>query len=188
MDKQKNGINQDLRSLFEQNPTEWFTNDQLAERLQKPVISVRNALSKTKWNGEVLTRLTGCIEFRAWHTASFDEPLPITDVQKRIAARTCNSCQTSFSRYWRSDLLAPGFLCNNCGMNQRRGQNPKQRCVCSDLAQQRHTILSLPMKNTSQIMNILMEAEKISRKLKWMGQRNYRPSRNRTMYYCIPYE
>ena len=73
--------------------------------------------------------MTGPLAYRGWHTASLTQPLPMPEVQKRLASRKCNRCETTYSRYWRSDLEEPNkWLCNNCGMNQRRGRlNSRQK-------------------------------------------------------------
>ena len=72
--------------------------------------------------------MTGALAYRGWHTAPLSEPLPVPEVQKRLAARKCNRCETTYSRYWRSDLEEPNkWLCNNCGMNQRRGRLSAQK-------------------------------------------------------------
>lgn len=67
--------------------------------------------------------MTGSLAYRGWHTAPEEFMFPLPDVQKKMAARKCNGCGTQYSRYWRSDLEEKnGWLCNNCGMNQRRGR------------------------------------------------------------------
>lgn len=67
--------------------------------------------------------MIGSLAYRGWYTAPEQKLLPLPDMQKRMAARKCNGCATTYSRYWRSDLEQKnGWLCNNCGMNQRRGR------------------------------------------------------------------
>jgi hypothetical protein len=89
---------------------------------------IRNAVTKLKSTGLIKTRMTGPLAYRGWHTASLNAPLPVPEIQKRLAARKCNRCDTTYSRYWRSDLEEPNkWLCNNCGMNQRRGRLSAQK-------------------------------------------------------------
>ncbi|KAH6599571.1 hypothetical protein BASA50_002913 [Batrachochytrium salamandrivorans] len=84
---------------------------------------IRNAVTKLRSTGLIKTRLTGSLAYRGWHTASTGQPLPLPEQQKRMASRHCNGCGTTYSKFWRSDKQQQdGWLCNNCGMNQRRGR------------------------------------------------------------------
>ncbi|OAJ37300.1 hypothetical protein BDEG_21340 [Batrachochytrium dendrobatidis JEL423] len=97
---------------------------------------IRNAVTKLKNTGLVKTRLTGSLAYRGWHTASTGQSLPVPEQQKKMAARQCNGCGTTFSKFWRSDKQQrDGWLCNNCGMNQRRGRGiPRIGSVSSDVS------------------------------------------------------
>lgn len=84
---------------------------------------IRNAVTKLKSTHLIKTKMIGSLAYRGWHTAPDSFQLPVQDIQKKLSARKCNGCGTQYSRYWRSDLEEKnGWLCNNCGMNQRRGR------------------------------------------------------------------
>eukprot|EP00842_Homolaphlyctis_polyrhiza_P001107 jgi/Hompol1/1998/HPOL_002838-RA len=122
-DQRPKNVPEELKTFLQVHPFEWFTNEELAERLNHTPSGIRNAVTKLKNTGLIKTRMTGALAYRGWHTAPVASPLPVPDMQRRIAARQCNGCRTSDSKYWRSDLAEPnGWLCNNCGMNQRRGR------------------------------------------------------------------
>lgn len=62
------------------------------------------------------------------HHINSDTRSPVTPRKgqksmRAISPRSCNFCATRESRYWRRDLVDDGYLCNNCGMNQRRGRD-----------------------------------------------------------------
>ncbi len=127
--KAKN-VPEELKNFLMANPEEWFTNEQLAERLCQYILflfstpsGIRNAVTKLKSTNLIKTKMTGSLAYRGWHTAPDEFDFPVPDTQKKMAARRCNGCATQYSRYWRSDLEEKnGWLCNNCGMNQRRGR------------------------------------------------------------------
>lgn len=101
--------------------------------------------------------MTGPLAYRGWHTASIDQPLPMPEVQKRLASRKCNRCETTYSRYWRSDLEEPNkWLCNNCGMNQRRGRlNQRQMYSIEKLIPTVPSLIILKLQEA--IASIIME-------------------------------
>jgi hypothetical protein len=123
-------VPEELKKFLMANPNEWFTNEQLADRLSQYLFNlsstssgIRNAVTKLKSTNLIKTKMTGSLAYRGWHTAPDEFDFPVPDTQKKMAARRCNRCSTQHSRYWRSDLEEKnGWLCNNCGMNQRRGR------------------------------------------------------------------
>ncbi|EGF83548.1 expressed protein, partial [Batrachochytrium dendrobatidis JAM81] len=118
MDLKPKSVPEELKTFLEIHSSEWFTNDELAEHLNHTPSGIRNAVTKLKNTGLVKTRLTGSLAYRGWHTASTGQSLPVPEQQKKMAARQCNGCGTTFSKFWRSDKQQrDGWLCNNCGMN-----------------------------------------------------------------------
>ncbi|KAI8915626.1 hypothetical protein EDD86DRAFT_185542 [Gorgonomyces haynaldii] len=116
-------VPEELKTFLETNPSEWFTNEQLAEKLQHTSSGIRNAVTKLKSTGLIKTRMIGSLAYRGWHTAPDEFEIAGIEVSKKVGPRRCNGCATTYSRYWRSDLEEKnGWLCNNCGMNQRRGR------------------------------------------------------------------
>ncbi|KAI8899001.1 hypothetical protein BC833DRAFT_525222 [Globomyces pollinis-pini] len=113
---------EELKSFLQANPNDWFTNEDLADRLNYTPSGIRNAVTKLKHTHLIKTKMTGPLAYRGWHTACDDQMTPL--LEKKHSQRCCNHCQTQNSRYWRSDLdKKNGWLCNNCGMNQRRSRN-----------------------------------------------------------------
>jgi hypothetical protein len=156
MDIKPKNVPEELKNFLEDNSSEWFTNEQLADRLQQyecincsTPSGIRNAVTKLKNTGLVKTRMVGSLAYRAWHTAPTEE-IPFPDMQKRVPSRKCNGCATTHSRYWRSDLEEKnGWLCNNCGMNQRRGRG-FQRVAYIILTK----VVKLALMETLRLMNI----------------------------------
>jgi hypothetical protein len=96
---------------------------------------IRNAVTKLKGTRLVKTRIVGSLAYRAWHTASDSVEIVAPEYHRRVFSRKCSGCGTCSSRYWRSDLEnKDGWLCNNCGMNQRRAKNMlKSKSFSSDM-------------------------------------------------------
>ncbi len=96
---------QQILEYINTNDQEWFSKKRL--KTQKPSTTEKISLKNLQHLNNESKKLEGTL---------------LKDEFCKSQIRSCNVCKVDYSRYWRTDLEKIGWLCNNCGMNQRRCQ------------------------------------------------------------------